>query len=45
VQDCAPEKQARIILGPAPVEIANLFQEASKSYHPSAASAGDERPT
>ena len=27
------EKQARIILGQAEVEIANLFQEASKSYH------------
>lgn len=29
----AREKQARIILGQAEVEIANLFQEASKSYH------------
>ena len=27
------EKQARIILGQAEVEIANLFSEASKSYH------------
>ncbi|MGH7620023.1 MAG: slipin family protein [Gemmatimonadaceae bacterium] len=27
------EKQARIILGQAEVEIASLFQEASKSYH------------
>src|ERR1051325_9229931 len=27
------EKQARIILGQAEVEIANLFQEASRSYH------------
>jgi regulator of protease activity HflC (stomatin/prohibitin superfamily) len=27
------EKQARIILGQAEVEIAHLFQEASKSYH------------
>ena len=27
------EKQARIILGQAEVEIANLFAEASKSYH------------
>jgi regulator of protease activity HflC (stomatin/prohibitin superfamily) len=27
------EKQARIILGQAEVEIANLFHEASKSYH------------
>lgn len=27
------EKQARIILGEAEVEIANLFQEAAKSYH------------
>ena len=27
------EKQAQIILGQAEVEIANLFQEASKSYH------------
>jgi regulator of protease activity HflC (stomatin/prohibitin superfamily) len=27
------EKQARIILGQAEVEIANLFQEASKAYH------------
>jgi regulator of protease activity HflC (stomatin/prohibitin superfamily) len=29
----AREKQARIILGQAEVEIASLFQEASKSYH------------
>src|SRR5919206_2963852 len=29
----AREKQARIILGQAEVEIANLFQEASRSYH------------
>jgi regulator of protease activity HflC (stomatin/prohibitin superfamily) len=29
----AREKQARIILGQAEVEIAHLFQEASKSYH------------
>jgi regulator of protease activity HflC (stomatin/prohibitin superfamily) len=29
----AREKAARIILGQAEVEIANLFQEASKSYH------------
>jgi len=27
------EKQARIILGQAEVEIANLFAEASRSYH------------
>jgi regulator of protease activity HflC (stomatin/prohibitin superfamily) len=29
----AREKQARVILGTAEVEIAKLFQEASKSYH------------
>jgi hypothetical protein len=29
----AREKQARIILGQAEMEIANSFQEAAKSYH------------
>jgi regulator of protease activity HflC (stomatin/prohibitin superfamily) len=31
--EASREKQARIILGQAEVAIANLFREASKSYH------------